>query len=147
MPELAASDKAEDNLTTPALGFAHIAESRPGYSDSSDTAVSIHTLRTSHLDKIQQLLLRGERRAAYQYAADEKLWAHAMVISSSIDKEAWKEVVNEFVRAEMASNSPSLGAASSAESHAIAANGREPLRVAYSLFAGHGSAAGETNAP
>ncbi|THG99767.1 hypothetical protein EW026_g2634 [Hermanssonia centrifuga] len=141
LPELAASDKAEDNLTTPALGFAHIAESRPGYSDSSDTAVSIHTLRTSHLDKIQQLLLRGERRAAYQYAADEKLWAHAMVISSSIDKEAWKEVVNEFVRAEMASNSPSLGAASSAESHAIAANGREPLRVAYSLFAGHGSAA------
>lgn len=134
------ADVSAETLRTPALGFGS-ANAAPGYAHVNDSTIAISTLRRSHLDKIQDFLLRGERRAAYQYAADEKLWAHAMVIASSLDKEAWKEVVNEFVRSELASGSEDgLGRSQSAKS---ASSGKESLRVAYSLFAGQGAAAGE----
>ena len=71
--------------------------------DSHDRVLSVQTIRSSTLDKIQDLLARGERTAAYRYALDERLWAHAMIIASSIDKDAWKEVVNDFIRSELTS--------------------------------------------
>ena len=77
-------------------------------------------------------MIRGERRLAFQYAADEKLWAHAMVIASSVDRDAWKEVVKEFVQTELSGNVVSHDTKS----------GRAPLRVAYSLFSGEGAASG-----
>lgn len=97
--------------------------------------ISVITLKPSSLDKIQGFLLRGERHEAYQYALDEKLWAHAMVIASSIDKEAWKEVVNDFLNNELRPKDLASGTDK-------ATNGRECLRVAYSLFSGQGAAAG-----
>ena len=60
-----------------------------------------------------------------------------MVIASSIDKEAWKVVVSEFVRSELTSP-PVIGGVPKLS----ALDGREPLKVAYSLFAGQGAAAG-----
>jgi hypothetical protein len=114
--------------------------------DSSETPIAVSTLRPSALTKIQEFLLRGERRQAYHFALDEKLWAHAMVIASSIDKEAWKEVVNEFLRTELGMKDdnrrlPALPKANELSSRAM--NGREWLRVAYSLFSGQGPAAGK----
>ena len=108
--------------------------------ESTDTVVATHALTSSHLDNIQEFLLKGERRAASHYAADQKLWAHAMVIASSIDKQAWKDVVTEFVRTELASHPTAPG------TQAKVTDGREALRVAYSLFAGHGSASSELSA-
>ncbi|KAI0703606.1 Sec23-binding domain of Sec16-domain-containing protein [Cytidiella melzeri] len=106
--------------------------------DSKNVKLADHPLWSSQLDKIEGLLVRGDRRGAYQYAADEKLWAHAMVIASSIDKESWKEVVTEFVRSEL--SGASIGAAlSGAPGKSTLDRGREPLRVAYSLFAGQGA--------
>lgn len=132
------TDVSAESLRTPALGFGS-ANAAPGYISANDSTLAISTLRRSHLDKIQDFLLRGERRAAYQYASDEKLWAHAMVISSSLDKEAWKEVVTEFVRSELASED----GLSRSQTTKSASSGKESLRVAYSLFSGHGAAAGE----
>lgn len=109
--------------------------------DPNDAVVATHTLHASQLDKIQKFLLRGDRRTAYQYAADEKLWAHAMVIASSVDKEAWREVVTEFLRAELSPHD--VGSGLSESKAGVAVRGREPLKVAYSLFAGGGPAAGE----
>ena len=74
----------------------------------------------------------GERRMAYRYALDERLWAHAMLIASSVDKDAWKESVSEFIRTELATDA--MGGA---------VPGREPLRMAYGMFAGEGYSAGE----
>ena len=83
VPSLVSSAEGAESLTTPAtLGFS--VPTRDKVANPNDPAIAVHTLKASHLDKIQKLLLRGERRAAYQYAADEKLWAHAMVIASSI---------------------------------------------------------------
>ncbi|CDO71219.1 hypothetical protein BN946_scf184863.g14 [Trametes cinnabarina] len=99
--------------------------------NAQDHTVATTTLRSSHLDKIQTLLAKGDRRGACHYAADEKLWSHALVIASSIDKETWKEVVTEWIRAELA-NSKTQGPGD---------EGREALRVAYSLYGGNGASA------
>ncbi|KAG6814357.1 hypothetical protein H0H92_010943 [Tricholoma furcatifolium] len=125
-------------------GFQAVADTPlPGFPpDSQETPISVTTLRSSTLDKIQDFLLRGERKQAYHVALDEKLWAHAMIIASSVDKEAWKEVVQEFLRTE-------LGTATPAENvnGGSAFPGRESLRVAYSLFSGQGAAAVQELAP
>ncbi|KAG8901134.1 hypothetical protein FRB99_005550, partial [Tulasnella sp. 403] len=95
-----------------------------------DATVATYTVRSGALDKIQDYLLRGEKRIAYRHALDERLWAHAMLIASSLDKEAWKEVVTEFIRTELGVD-PSRVAADPV-------NGREALRVTYGMFAGLG---------
>lgn len=114
-----------------------------GYPGTSETPISVSTLFPSALDKIQEFLVRGERRQAYHYALDEKLWAHAMVIASSIDKEAWKDVVNEFVKGELgvhdAQRTAFIGRGK--EQVPPPSNGREWLRVVYSLFSGQGPTA------
>lgn len=99
--------------------------------DSTEAPISVTTLTSSSLVKIEELLMRGERRQAYTFALDQKLWAHAMVIASSIDKEAWKEVVNDFIHTELATKEGSRPTFR-----------RESLRAAYSLFSGQGAAAG-----
>ncbi|KAG5342761.1 hypothetical protein C0989_008711 [Termitomyces sp. Mn162] len=117
-------------------GFVSVADTPlPGFSsEPQETPISVTSVRPSTLNKIQDFLLRGERRQAYHLALDEKLWGHAMVIASSIDKEAWKEVVQEFLRTELGNNSST-------------SSGRECLRVAYSLFSGQGAIAVQELAP
>jgi hypothetical protein len=113
-----------------------------GYSNSmsnTEDILSTTVLHASSLDKIQNFLLQGERRQAYHYALDQKLWAHAMVISSSIDKEAWKEAVSEFLKTELAPKDASH--LHNGSQQALSVTGREGLRVAYSLYSGNGAAA------
>ncbi|PFH54340.1 hypothetical protein AMATHDRAFT_44853 [Amanita thiersii Skay4041] len=146
--------RLEGTLSTPTPEFKTIADAHGMLPDVSfgllpsqgdaDSVISTNILRSSSLDKIQEFLLRGERRQAYHYALDEKLWAHAMIIASSVDKEAWKEVVAEFLKAELGVKEESslLGAPNSkGRDPTLSTNGREGLRVAYSLFSGQGSAA------
>ena len=110
--------------------------------DPHDRVLSVQTVRSSALNKIQDLLARGERTAAYRYALDERLWAHAMIIASSIDKEAWKEVVNDFIRSELNSQGSVDGTDSNQRDTAPPGTGREPLKVAYGLYSGQGAASG-----
>lgn len=105
--------------------------------DPRDRVLSVQTVKASALDTIQGLLAKGDRRAAYRYALDEQLWAHAMVIASSVDKDAWKEVVNEFIRSEL--NTQGVTDTTGPDAAASGA-GREPLKVAYSLYSGQGAA-------
>ncbi|KAE9391652.1 hypothetical protein BT96DRAFT_888541 [Gymnopus androsaceus JB14] len=106
-----------------------------GASSTNETPISITTLRPSALDKIEGFLLRGERRQAYHFALDQKLWAHAMIIASGIDKDAWQEVVNEFLKTEL----PSQAASTPSSPTKGAVAGREGLRVVYSLLSGQGA--------
>ena len=132
MPRLKATadDAIAYGFTTPAAGTLGLPIGVSAY--SSDAPLATYEVRPAMLDKIQEYLLKGERRMAYRHALDEKLWAHAMLIASSVDKEAWKEAVNEFVRTELGADAPEASSV-----------GREPLRMAYSLFAGQGYAAGK----
>ncbi|KAF8964701.1 Sec23-binding domain of Sec16-domain-containing protein [Flammula alnicola] len=136
---------------TPALQDAVSLQASFKAASSDETPISVTTLRSSSLDKIEEFLLQGDRRQAYQFAMEEKLWAHALIIASSIDKESWKDVVHDFLRVE-------LGLREEAGRGLHAPNGnlskiqpqknnRESLRVAYSLFSGQGAAAVQELAP
>lgn len=110
-----------------------------------EVPITVTTLRSSALDKIEELLLQGDRRQAYQYAMSEKLWAHAMIIASSIDKDAWKEVAHDFLRTELGTRDAPLSNLPKGSTPSVTSqpHTRESLRVAYSLFSGSGAAAGK----
>lgn len=119
----------------------------PGYgstfADLNEQPLAVYTLKASSLDRIREFLIRGQRREAYHYAIDEKLWAHAMIIASSVNAQSWQEVVKEFVRSELGIKQSLLSLADGKSDNAApASNGRESLRVAYGLFAGYGASSG-----
>lgn len=149
LPQLYPADGASEpspsaySFSTPADTAAH-SFSSPGLTGNagSDAPISVVSLHPSTLDKIQEFLRKGERRAAYNLALDEKLWAHAMVIASSVDKDAWQEVVNEFLKGELGvKGSDDLSA------HPSVSNGYESLRVAYRLYSGQGPSAVQEMVP
>lgn len=63
--------------------------------------------------------------AAVNFAVQEKLWTHALVISSSINKQAFADAVKAFTRSELTGTSG-----------AHLAKGREALRLTYEMFGG-----------
>ncbi|KAG0005684.1 hypothetical protein BGZ80_005405, partial [Entomortierella chlamydospora] len=86
----------------------------------------VNPVRSSaSLDVLQDLLRNGDRTGAVRYAMSSNLWAHALVISSCVNKELWKEAVNGFINQELMTGGGE-----------VQANGREALRVLYALFSG-----------
>lgn len=85
----------------PTSGVPFNAPSQPDAVDSQ----SVEQLRNS--------LLQGNREEAVWAAVDRRLWGHAMIVASTMDKSIWKQVVQEFVRREVrttGSNTESLAA-------------------------------------
>ncbi|EJD06041.1 uncharacterized protein FOMMEDRAFT_139329 [Fomitiporia mediterranea MF3/22] len=135
LPRLATSqDATGSNVYLNAPTGAALTSGTFGSANSTEKPLAEYAVRSSALEVLQDFLLRGEKRKAYHYALDERMWAHAMVISSSIDKEAFKEVVSEFVRTE-------LGVKAGTRPDAHVTNGYESLRLAYSLYSGQSSSA------
>ncbi|KAL8820785.1 MAG: hypothetical protein Q9223_001069 [Gallowayella weberi] len=65
------------------------------------------------MESIRRLLLQGEREKAVWHAVDCRMWAHAMVLASTLDKSIWKQVLHEFTRLEVkpfGANTESLAA-------------------------------------
>lgn len=73
------------------------------------------------VDMVRKILLRGDREKAVWTAVDNRLWAHAMLLSYTLDKSVWKQVAHEFVRQEV---------------KLIGVN-TEPLAALYEIFAGN----------
>ncbi|KAI2936548.1 hypothetical protein CBS63078_1059 [Aspergillus niger] len=73
------------------------------------------------VESIRNNLLVGEREKAVWGAVDHRLWGHAMIIASTMDKSVWKQVVQEFVRREVRS----------------ASGNTESLAALYEIFAGN----------
>ncbi|KAJ5972887.1 uncharacterized protein N7479_002805 [Penicillium vulpinum] len=73
------------------------------------------------LEELRLHLIRGDREKAVWGAVDRRLWGHAMIISSTMDKSISKQVMQEFVRREVRSK---------------AAN-TESLAALYEIFAGN----------
>jgi hypothetical protein len=90
------------------------------------------------LETLQSHLMRGDREAAVRYAVQEDLWAHALIISSCVNKDLWKEVVNGFVERELSEQGPET-----MQTPKIVQGDRQGLRVLYALFAGQGAKASE----
>jgi hypothetical protein len=73
------------------------------------------------LEQLSNLLTKGDREKAVWHAVDQRLWAHAMLLSSTLDKDVWKQVVQEFVRKEV----KNVG------------RNNQALAVLYEIFAGN----------
>lgn len=56
------------------------------------------------VETLRRILLQGEREKAVWHALDRRQWAHAMLISSTMDKTIWKQVLQEFIRQEVKSS-------------------------------------------
>ncbi|RIB01260.1 Sec23-binding domain of Sec16-domain-containing protein [Gigaspora rosea] len=115
----------ESNFTVPADSNFDSTQSLP---ESSAPSSVTYSISPKAIDKLQELLLKGDRVAAINHAMNNNLWTHALIIASCVNKDLWKEVVNGFIRHE-------LGSPLSDTSQS---NGRECLRVLYSLLAGNG---------
>lgn len=93
-PELTVGDTAtlpSQSFNSPLLGISRNSGSR-----------SIPDLvKPEALEDLRKLLLHGEREKAVWHAADNLLWAHAMLIASTLEKSVWKQVSQEFVRQEV----------------------------------------------
>lgn len=53
------------------------------------------------VEGLRKRLLSGDRQAAVFDAMDNRLWSHALIISSTMDRSVWSQVVREFVRQEV----------------------------------------------
>lgn len=53
------------------------------------------------VEVLRKRLLSGDRQAAVFHAMDNRLWSHALVISSTMERSMWSQVVREFVRQEV----------------------------------------------
>jgi len=74
------------------------------------------------MEGLRKMLLHGEREKAVWHAVDHRLWAHAMLLSSTLDKSVWKQVSQEFVRQEVKPFGDNTNA----------------LAALYQIFAGNG---------
>ena len=113
-PELTVGDSASlspQGFDSPLLGISRSSGS-PSFPDSMKSEV---------LEELRKLLLHGEREKAVWHAVDNRLWAHAMLLASTLEKNLWKQVSQEFVRQEV----KTFG------------NNTESLAALYQIFAGN----------
>jgi hypothetical protein len=87
----------------------------------SGTAVQADPVDPRAVEELRSLLTRGDREKAVWHAVDQRLWAHAMLLSSTLNKDVWKQVVQEFVRKEV----KKMG------------RDNQALAVLYEIFAGN----------
>ncbi|EIW70788.1 hypothetical protein TREMEDRAFT_61295 [Tremella mesenterica DSM 1558] len=104
---------AETPNTYPSTTSNHITAN--GFSTAQGAPVT-----SSQLSDISNLLGSGDKRGAVAYAVEAGLWAHALVISSSVDPELWSETVSRFSASELGDKGPSVSG----------------LKASYALFSG-----------
>ncbi|KAK5082852.1 vesicle coat component [Lithohypha guttulata] len=80
------------------------------YRPASFTAKT-ETVDPLAVEGLRKTLLKGKREDAVWQAVDSRLWSHALLLASTLDRSVWKQVVAEFVRQEVrtiGANSDSL---------------------------------------
>ncbi|KAG2231107.1 hypothetical protein INT48_008497 [Thamnidium elegans] len=84
------------------------------------------------LDKLEEFLIQGDRDGACQFAAENDMWAHALIISQSQDSEAFKRVMAQFIDRELFSTGDD-------ELKVQVPGDKKSLRMLYSVFSGAGA--------
>lgn len=98
-----------------------LSEGALGISSSGGPKVSSKPSDGEVLESIRKLLLGGEREKAVWYAVDQRMWDHAMLLSSTLQPTIWKQVLREFIRQEVRTS----------------AKNTESLASLYQVFAGN----------
>ncbi|MCJ1248350.1 vesicle coat component [Trapelia coarctata] len=104
-----AAEKAVRQILSPELAFAGPADQlsyesniRPrGISSAGVSQNARSSQDPENIENLRKLLLEGEREKAVWHAVDKQLWGHAMLIASTLAREIWKQVAQEFVRLEV----------------------------------------------
>lgn len=111
-PHLQASEAegSYGNMAASSGGFKPI--EMPSQSDASGSQWG---------EELRQKLAMGDRENAVWSAVDRRLWGHALIIASTLDRSIWKQVAQEFVRREVRS----------------ATGNTEPIAALYDIFAGN----------
>ncbi|KAL8771326.1 MAG: hypothetical protein Q9209_003231 [Squamulea sp. 1 TL-2023] len=93
-PDLVQSEGTEPSLVGSGRALS-------GISKSNGSHPMAESVDPSAMESIRRLLLQGEREKAVWHAVDRRMWAHAMVLASTLDKSVWKQVLHEFTRLEV----------------------------------------------
>lgn len=104
-----AAEKAVRQILSPELAFAGPADqlsyesnTRPRGISSASVPQNTRTLQDpENVETLRKLLLGGEREKAVWHAVDKQMWGHAMLIASTLPRDIWKQVAQEFVRLEV----------------------------------------------
>lgn len=83
------------------------------------------------LDHLEHLLLKGDREVATQYAIENDMWGHALIISQSSGADHFKRVISQFIDRELF--------ASTNELRPQLPSDKKSLRMLYSIFSGAGA--------
>ena len=95
---------------------------RSGIFRRSDSNVIADSSSETAIEDLRKTLMQGEREKAVWLAVDHRMWAHALLLASTLDANVWKQVSAEFVRQEV----KAFG------------NNTESLAAMYQIFAGNG---------
>ncbi|KAK9374227.1 Sec23-binding domain of Sec16-domain-containing protein [Lipomyces chichibuensis] len=132
IPELVCTNQPDDMATFTSASDIyqrHIRSTSNGSMGGRDIA---DTKNVEAISSVRELLLKGDREGAVTSALDNCLWAHALLIASTISKEKWKDTAREFIRADVL-------ALNTAEASSLAA--------VYEVFAGCGDEAVDSLLP
>ncbi|WWC94041.1 hypothetical protein V866_000879 [Kwoniella sp. B9012] len=95
------------NPTSPIISNAPVGTVSAGnfssslYPPASTSSAAPAAATAAQLTRISSLLAQGNKRDAALYAADQGLWSHALVISSNVDVELWRDIVTRFTTSEV----------------------------------------------
>lgn len=53
------------------------------------------------IEALRKILLHGEQEKAVWYAADQRLWAHSLILASTLHPDIWRQALQEFIRQEI----------------------------------------------
>ncbi|MCJ1434042.1 vesicle coat component [Xylographa pallens] len=70
-------------------------------SRASITQITQESTNLEDVESLRRILIQGEREKAVWHAVDKKLWGHALLLASTLPKELWKQVTQEFIRSEV----------------------------------------------
>lgn len=93
------------------------------------------TSSDGQLDQLEAFLSKGDRDGACQFANDHDMWAHSLVIASSVNDGLFKKTVTQFIQRELYS--------ADAELAPQVPGDKKALRMLYSVFNGAGADAGK----
>ncbi|GMK58029.1 hypothetical protein CspeluHIS016_0500610 [Cutaneotrichosporon spelunceum] len=91
----------------------------PSINGMGEKRASAAASTQSQLQQLSSLVLAGDKKDAALFAAKSGLWAHALVLSSAVGPDLWRDIVSRFSKAELGHDPMTAG-----------------LQSAYSIFGG-----------
>lgn len=97
-PEVAPSNITNDTSISSSQGPHQYFSGIKKYDRSRQTS---NTPNPEAMEALRKILLQGEQEKAVWYAADQRLWAHSLILASTLHPDIWRQAIQEFIRQEI----------------------------------------------